>query len=88
MRVWLSHAVRSHLLALPELFLDPHPATLVSLARSCLSATRMVGDDAPQIRAGVGTVWRKPAAGSASILDALDTPCAGDIEVSFDRPGQ
>jgi hypothetical protein len=46
----------------------------------------MVGNETPQIGAGAGTVGRKPAAASANIIDALDTPCAGDIEVSFDRP--
>lgn len=76
---------RSRLLALPEPFSDPGLATLMRLARGCLSATRMVGDETPRIGAGVGTVGRKVAAESASILDALDTPCAGDIEVSFDR---
>lgn len=82
----VSHVSRSRLLALLEPFPNPRLATLVSLARGCLSATRMAGDKTLQIRAGAGTVGRKPVAGSASILDALDTPCAGNIEASFDRP--
>lgn len=88
-RIWvlrIRHAGRSRLLALSDPFPDPRLATLVSLARGCLSRARMVGDETPRIGAGAGTVGRKPAAGSASILGALDMPCAGDIEVSFDRP--
>jgi hypothetical protein len=87
-RIWVLRIIydrRSRLLALPEPFPDPGLATLMSLARGCLSATRMVGDETPRIGAGVGTVGRKAAAESSSILDALDTPCARDIEVSFDQ---
>jgi hypothetical protein len=77
---------RSRLLALLEPFPDPRLVTLARPARGCLSARRMVGDEAPQIGACAGTIGRKPAAGSASILDALDKPRGGNIEVSFDRP--
>jgi len=88
-RIWvlrISHAGRSRLLALSDPFPDPRLATLVSLARDCFSWARTVCDETPRIGAGAGTVGRKPAAGSASILGVLDMPCAGDIEVSFDRP--
>jgi hypothetical protein len=87
-RTWvlrISHAGGLRLLTLSEPFPDPRLATLIRLARGCLSAARMVGDETPQIGAGAGTIGRKPAARSGSILDALDTPRAGDIEIGFNR---
>ncbi|WCT75883.1 hypothetical protein PQ455_20620 (plasmid) [Sphingomonas naphthae] len=88
-RAWaqrISHAGRSRLLGLPEPFDDSRLATLVRLARGCLSGLQIIVDETRRIGAGTGMVGRKPAAGSANIFDALDTPCAGDIEISFDRP--
>jgi hypothetical protein len=84
-RTWVLRD-RSRILTLSEPFADPRLATLIRLVRGCLFPARAVGNETPQIGADAGTVERMPAARSASILDALDTPRAGDIEIGFDRP--
>lgn len=82
-RTWhirLCHEGRSRLLAFPEPLAEPALLRLVRVVRDCCSAGRAtsVEEDRDGIDPNI------PA--RRHILDALDMPGAGEIEIDLDRP--